>query len=55
MRTVISFHEQVRLAAYRIAEEALSNVVEHAKASKVTIRLETSRFCWLRLTVQRRR
>ena len=32
--------EQVALAAYRIAEEALTNVVEHAKASKVTVRLD---------------
>ena len=30
----------------------MSNVVEHAKAGKVSIRLETSRFCWLRLTVK---
>ena len=35
--------EQVGLAAYRIAEEALTNVVEHAKASKVTVRLDSSR------------
>lgn len=44
--------DQVRLAAYRIAEEALTNVVEHAKAGKVTVRLEVSRYCWLRLTVR---
>ena len=44
--------EQVRLAAYRIAEEALTNVVEHAKAEKATVRLEASRPRWLRLTVR---
>jgi signal transduction histidine kinase len=44
--------EQVRLAAYRIAEEALTNAVKHAKASKVTIRLELSSEEWLRLTVR---
>jgi signal transduction histidine kinase len=46
------FPEQVRLAAYRIAEEALSNVVQHAKASKVTVQLDSSREGWLRLTVR---
>lgn len=44
--------EQVRLAAYRIAEEALTNAVKHAKASKVTIRLELSSEEWLRLTMR---
>jgi len=44
--------EQVRLAAYRIAEEALTNVVKHAKASKVTLRLDSSREGWLRLMVR---
>ena len=32
--------EPVRLAAYRIAEEALTNVVKHSQASRVTLRLE---------------
>jgi PAS domain S-box-containing protein len=31
--------EQVRLAAYRISEEALTNVVKHAEAGKVSIRV----------------
>ena len=44
--------EQVKLAAYRIAEEALAKAVEHAKAGKVTVRLDTSREGWLRLTVR---
>ena len=33
------FPEPVRLAAYRIAEETLTNVVKHAKASEVVIQL----------------
>ncbi|TET74188.1 MAG: hypothetical protein E3J42_05635, partial [Dehalococcoidia bacterium] len=44
--------EQVRLAAYRIAEEALTNAAKHAKASRVTIGLEMSSEGWLRLTVR---
>lgn len=47
-----SVPEQVRLAAYRIAEEALTNAVKHAKAGKVTVRLDASREGWLRLTVR---
>lgn len=43
--------ERVRLAACRIAEEALTNVVKHGKASKVTIGLKPSNGC-LRLTVK---
>ena len=42
----------VGLAAYRIAEEALTNVVKHAKANKVTVRLDSSPERWLRLTVR---
>jgi signal transduction histidine kinase len=44
--------EQVGLAVYRIAEEALANVARHAKAGKVTVRLERPREGWLRLTVR---
>jgi signal transduction histidine kinase len=44
--------EQVGLAAYRIAEEALTNVVKHAKARKVTVRLAPHREGRLRLTVR---
>ena len=47
-----SLPEQVGLAAYRIAEEALTNVVKYAKASKVTVRLDSSQEGWLRLTVR---
>ncbi len=44
--------EQTRLAVYRIAEEALANVVKHAKASSVTVGLELSSEGWLCLTVR---
>jgi PAS domain S-box-containing protein len=44
--------EQVRLAAYRIAEEALTNAVKNAKASRITMALGLSSQGWLRLTVQ---
>ena len=44
--------EQAKLAAYRIAEEALTNVVKHANASKISVRLETPFKGWFRLTVQ---
>jgi signal transduction histidine kinase len=44
--------EHVGLAAYRIAEEALTNVVKHAKAGKAIVRLDTHRAGWLRLTVR---
>ena len=44
--------ERVKLALYRIAEEALSNAIQHAKAGKVAVRLDASREGWLRLTVR---
>ncbi|MBE0480690.1 MAG: PAS domain S-box protein, partial [Dehalococcoidia bacterium] len=44
--------EQVRLAAYRIAEEALTNAVKHAKASEVTIALKLASDGWLNLAVR---
>ena len=44
--------EQAKLVAYRIAEEALTNVVKHANASKISVRLETPFGGWFRLTVQ---
>jgi len=39
--------EHVGLAAYRIAEEALTNVVKHTKASKVNIKLKLLPEGWL--------
>ena len=47
-----SVPEPVKLAVYRIAEEALTNAVEHARAGHATVRLDTSREGWLRLTVR---
>jgi signal transduction histidine kinase len=47
-----SVPEPVKLAVYRIAEEALTNAVQHAKAGHATVRLDTSREGWLRLTVR---
>jgi signal transduction histidine kinase len=44
--------EQVRLAAYRIAEEALTNVVKHTKHSKVVIGLRQPSREWLCLTLR---
>ncbi len=46
------FPEQMGLTLYRIAEEALSNAIKHAKATKVTVRLDPIRQGWWRLTVQ---
>jgi signal transduction histidine kinase len=47
-----SVPEQVKLAVYRIAEAALTNVLKHAKAGKVTLRLDASREGCLRLAVR---
>jgi PAS domain S-box-containing protein len=44
--------EQVRLAAYRIAEEALTNVVKHTKASKITMGLRLLPEDWLCLLMR---
>ena len=47
-----SVSEPVKLAVYRIAEEALTNAQQHAKAGHATVRLDTSRDGWLCLTVR---
>ncbi len=47
-----SILEQVRLAAYRIAEEALTNVVKHTKTSKVNIKLRLLPEGWICLTLR---
>jgi len=44
--------EQVRLAAYRIAEEALTNVVKHTKASVVSMTLNRPPDEWLCLELR---
>ncbi len=44
--------DQVGLTVYRIAEEALTNVVKHSHASQVSVRLDPPRAGWLRLTVR---
>jgi len=43
--------EPVRLAAYRIAEEAMANVIKHARASYLLVRLELPDEREVRLTV----
>ena len=44
--------EQVRLAAYRIAEEALTNIMKHTKASVVSMTLNRSPDGWLCLELR---
>ena len=44
--------EQTRLAVYRIAEEALTNVVKHARAKKAIIELKQNSSNWLTLSVR---
>ena len=44
--------EPVKLAVYRIAEQALANAVQHAGAGHATVRLGISREGWLHLTVR---
>ncbi|MBI4187117.1 MAG: HAMP domain-containing protein [Chloroflexi bacterium] len=44
--------EPVRLAIYRIAEEALTNVVKHSGASQATVELSFPSEGWLRLAVR---
>ena len=38
--------EQAKSAAYRIAEEALTNVVKHANVTNVSVRLEAPSGGW---------
>mgnify|MGYP001099231323 CR=1 FL=1 len=44
--------EQVRLSAYRIAEEALTNAVKHVPGSRVSMRLRIIRPGWCHLSLQ---
>ena len=44
--------ERLALVAYRIAEEALTNVVKHAQVAQAAVRLDSPRPGWLRLTVR---
>jgi signal transduction histidine kinase len=44
--------ERLGLIAYRIAEEALTNVVKHAQVSQAAVRLDVPRAGWLRLSVR---
>jgi signal transduction histidine kinase len=44
--------ERVRLTAYRIAEEAINNVIKHAKASRVIMKLAFQSEGWIALTIQ---
>ena len=44
--------EKVRLTAYRVAEEAMTNAIKHASASRIAVSLSSTAVGWLRLTVQ---
>lgn len=44
--------EQSRLAAYRIAEEAMINISKHAKASKVRIEIKQQSNEWFRIIIK---
>jgi signal transduction histidine kinase len=44
--------EKVRLTAYRVAEEAMTNAIKHASASKILVSLGSTAAGWLRLTVR---
>lgn len=46
------FSEPIGLALYRIVEEALANVIQHARAGKVVVRLDLPRPGWGCLTVK---
>jgi signal transduction histidine kinase len=46
------FPEPMGLAMYRIAEEALTNMAKHSKASKVSLRLDPLQPGWWRLKVE---
>ncbi len=44
--------EQVRLSAYRIAEEALTNAAKYARKSKITIEMKTLPGGWFSLSIK---
>jgi len=44
--------EELRLAIYRVAEEALSNVLKHAKANRVALRLDNPSADRVMMTIQ---
>ena len=43
--------EGMKLSAYRVAEEALTNAIKHAQARKVAVKLEQLKDGWLRVRV----
>lgn len=48
----ISFNHDVSLHVYRIIQEALSNIVKHANASAVTIKLQQLSNGWIELSIR---